>query len=409
MAEVQKYSILVLVTNSFPFGALTEANFVIPELQALSASFERVIIMPTTLDDGKPLMCPLPDNIKVDTSWCSHPDWTQKWRRIRFLLKPGVMKENKRWTDLSYAASAHAFAAVMRRWIKANSIDISKTLFYTFWFDFPTAALSMLAREIGLKYFSRAHRRDIYENRAMTLRHTAIANSLGIFCVGQAGADFLKTQFPDLVQKIDVIHLGSQKSNLDMLSSAHSHSENKLTFLSVARVAKEKRVHLNYRMLRALAIGRPDCSIRWIHIGDGPLMSDLQRLVSDECPKNLIVDLKGAMPNHYVQQLYTSEPIDWTILLSEDEGLPITVCESLSYGVPVIATMVRGTDEIVDDDCGLPLPPDPEPEEFVRGILPYLDSPIRFERLRKGAFAHWQENFDASILRPQFAQFIQSL
>lgn len=409
MAEVQKYSTLVLVTNSFPFGALTEANFVMPEVEALSSSFERVIIMPTTLDDGKQLHYTFPENVEVDTTWCSHPDWTQKWRRIRFLLKPGVLKENKRWTDISYAASAHAFAAVVRPWIEVKHIDISKTLFYTFWFDFPTAAFAMLARDMGLKYFSRAHRRDIYENRAMTLRRSAIANSLGIFCVGQAGADYLRTETPDFAHKIDVVHLGSHKSNLDVLSSAHSSSENKLTFLSVARVAEEKRVHLNYRMLRALAIGRPDCSIRWIHIGDGPLMSDLQRLVSDDCPKNLIVDLKGAMPNHYVQQMYTSEPIDWTILLSEDEGLPITVCESLSYGVPVIATMVRGTDEIVDDDCGLLLAPNPEPEEFVRGILPYLDSHIRFMRLRKGAFAHWQENFDASKLRPKFAQFIQSL
>lgn len=408
MAEVKKYSTLVLVTDSFPFGGFTEENFVVPELKALSSCFSRVIIMPTTRI-GERLSCVFPENVEVDSTWIEHPDWTQKWRRIRFMFRPSVLRSNKRFADLTYAAAAHAFSGVIERWIKSRQLDLNDTLFYTFWFDFPTAALSMLSEKIGLRYVSRAHSHDIYSNRASLLRRQAVAMSQWIFSVGEAGCDYLKREMPESADKISMVRLGSIKSNPENLSECHSADENKLTFLSVARVDEKKRVDLNYRLLRALAIGRPSTIIRWIHIGDGPFMPQLRRIVSVDCPKNLKIELKGALRNEYVQKQYTEEPIDWTMLLSEGEGLPIAVCESLSYGVPVVATMVSGTNEIVDDDCGLPLPADPEPEEFVRGILPYLDSQIRFHALRQGAYAHWQANFDAAKLRPEFARTLQSL
>ncbi len=408
MAEVQKYSSLVLITNSFPFGGITEENFVIPELEALCSRFSRVVIFPT-IKSGAQFDCKLPENLVVDSTWIDHPDWTQKWRRIRFLFNPSVIRSNKRFSDLTFAVAAHAFAGVLKSWIEKNGVDISKTLFYTFWFDFPAAALSILAKSMGVKYISRAHGHDIYANRAADLRREAVARSSGVFCAGDAGAEYLKREMPDLNNKIATIRLGSTKRFPEAISACHNADEENLTFLSVARVDVGKRVDLNFKLLRALAIARPSTTIRWIHIGDGPLMADLRRVVSSDAPKNLIVELKGALRNEHVQQIYTSEPIDWTMLLSDGEGLPIAVCESLSYGVPVVATMVRGTDEIVDDDCGLPLPDNPEPEEFVRGILPYLDSPVRFQRLRNGAVEHWNKNFNAATLRPEFAEFLLSI
>lgn len=408
MAEVRKYSTLVLVTNSFPYGGFTEDNFVVPELKPLSEEFERVIIMPTT-KIGNRLECSLPENVDVDTSWIEHPDWKYKWRRIRYAFKPSVLKSNKRFTDISFAAAAHAFAGVVENWVKTQKLDLSTTLFYTFWLDFTTAALAMLSQRIGLQYVSRAHFHDIYADRSPGLRHQAVECSRGVFCVGDSGCDYLQREMPDLTDKISVIHIGSMKSNPNILTKYHDPQSEELTFLSVSRVTEVKRVDLNYRMLRALAIARPSMTIRWIHVGDGEMMPELRKVVVSDCPKNLIVELKGALPNEEVQRLYVGEIIDWTMLLSTGEGLPIAVCESLSYGVPVVGTMVCGTDEIVNDDCGLPLAADPEPEEFVRGILPYLDCHARFKRLRSGAFDYWQANFDATILRPIFAKMLQTL
>ncbi|MDE6782828.1 MAG: glycosyltransferase, partial [Paramuribaculum sp.] len=117
----------------------------------------------------------------------------------------------------------------------------------------------------------------------------------------------------------------------------------------------------------------------------------------------LSVELRGAMPNPAVQRVLFSEPIDWIMLLSDSEGgRPISICEAMAYGIPTIATEVGGVPEIVDDDCGLLLAPDSTPEEFVRGLLPYLDSDQRTARLREGAYTRWHEHYNAPALRQQF-------
>lgn len=409
MTQKPKYDTLVLITDAFPTGGATEPSFVLPELKALSERFGCVIIVPT-IDLGEDsARFELPENVAVDRFWIDHPDWRHRWRRLRFALRPEVLRGNPRLTDRTFAAAACAFASVLKRWISRNGIDAGRTLFYTFWFDFPTAALGMLAGKFGLHYVSRAHGHDIYADRALLLRRQAIERSLGIFCAGEAGATHLRDEVPELSDRIFVDHLGSTKLFPSCVASFHRRNERNLTFLSVARVAAGKRVDLNYRFMRALAIARPSTAIRWIHAGDGDRMASLRATVATDCPANLTVELRGRIDNEAVQRIYTEEPIDWAMLLSDGEGLPIAVCESLSYGVPVVATMVRGTDEIVDDDCGLPMPADAEPEEFVRGMLPYLDSDERTASLREGALCRWRESFDAAALRRSFVEKLQSL
>lgn len=409
MTQKPKYDTLVLITDAFPTGGATEPSFVLPELKLLSERFGRVIIVPTVDLGEDPARFELPENVAVDRFWIDHPDWRHRWRRLRFALRPEVFRGNPRLTDKTFAASACAYASALKRWIRRNGIDTGRTLFYTFWFDFPTAALGMLARKAGLRYMSRAHYHDIYADRAMLLRRQAIERSLGIFCAGEAGACHLRDEVQESADSIVVEHLGNTKLFPSRIASFHRRNERNLTFLSVSRVTGVKRVDLNYRFMRALAIARPATAIRWIHAGDGDLMESLRADVASDCPANLTVELRGRIDNEAVQRIYAEEPIDWTMLLSEGEGLPIAVCESLSYGVPVIATMVRGTDEIVNDDCGLPMPADPEPEEFVRGLLPYLDSDERTANLREGALRRWRESFDAAALRHSFVEKLQSL
>jgi glycosyltransferase involved in cell wall biosynthesis len=42
-----------------------------------------------------------------------------------------------------------------------------------------------------------------------------------------------------------------------------------------------------------------------------------------------------------------------TILVSQQEGLPRSIMESLSLEVPVIGTNIRGIQDLLHDDCGM--------------------------------------------------------
>ena len=116
------------------------------------------------------------------------------------------------------------------------------------------------------------------------------------------------------------------------------------------------------------------------------------------------------MNNDDVHALYATGSIDWTLLLADDGiGCPVALCESMMYGVPVIANDVGGLSEMVDDDCGILLAANPEKEEFIRGIMPYIDSQLRYSRMRLGAREKWASDFDATLLREELADDMSKL
>lgn len=59
--------------------------------------------------------------------------------------------------------------------------------------------------------------------------------------------------------------------------------------------------------------------------------------------------------------------------LSTSEGVPVSIMEVQSYGIPVIATNVGGTGEIIDKDNGILLPSCPSLEDVVAALEKYIN------------------------------------
>ncbi len=404
---------VVLITNSFPQWSATEPSFVEPELEALRRKFRRVIIVPVTLR-GAGAVTPL-EGVETDTSWALGPDWNSRVRRSRFLANPRM------WLDvrgdimrrgIAFGVAARAFASFLRRMVAEHGLSWENTLFYTFWFDFPAAALALLkANHPEIRFVSRAHGHDMFTSLGGRLRHRILREAEAVYTASQAGADFLRQTFPEASadDKVRVSTLGCVKLYPEAVAARHKRADRRFTFLSVSRVDENKRVEMNARLLRALAVARPDTAIRWIHVGDGPSMAAVHEAVK-ECPPNLEVELRGAVPNAEVQRIYRDEAVDWFMLLSLHEGgRAVAACEALAYGVAVVATDVEALNEVVDDECGLMLSPDSTDEEFVRGIAPYLDSDFRAEAMREAALSRWNSDFNAAMLRPAFVDMISHI
>ena len=389
-----------MITNSFPQWSATEPSFVEPELDALCRKFRRVIVVPVTLRGGG-AVSPL-EGVETDTSWALGADWNSRMRRSRFLANPRL------WLD--------ARGDIRRRGIAfgaaARGLSWENTLFYTFWFDFPAAALALLkADHPEIRFVSRAHGHDMFTVLGGRLRHWMVREAEAVYAASQAGADYLERTFPEASadDKVRVSTLGCVKLYPEAVAARHKRADRRFSFLSVSRVDENKRVEMNARLLRALAVARPDTAIRWIHVGDGPSMGAVREAVKD-CPSNLEVELRGALPNGDVQRIYRDEAVDWFMLLSLHEGgRAVAACEALAYGVPVVATDVEALNEVVDDEYGLLLSPDSTDEEFVRGIAPYLDSDFRAEAMREAAFTRWNSDFNAVILRPAFVDMISHI
>jgi glycosyltransferase involved in cell wall biosynthesis len=136
--------------------------------------------------------------------------------------------------------------------------------------------------------------------------------------------------------------------------------------LSVAEFIPRKR---HQDILRAFArLARPKTYLAFA--GNGPLIEEMQQLAASLGIQNQVRFLghRGDIPT-----LMRASAA--TILVSEQEGLPRSVMESMSLGIPVIGTSIRGTQDLLTNGCGL-LVKIGDVEGIASAIAYLLDRPL---------------------------------
>jgi glycosyltransferase involved in cell wall biosynthesis len=120
-----------------------------------------------------------------------------------------------------------------------------------------------------------------------------------------------------------------------------------------ACVANFHRYKGHATLLRALALVD---GLRLVLVGDGPTLPDVEMLAAELGVSDRVI-FAGARAD--AAQLIGG--FDFTVLASEQEGMPNVVMESMAAGVPVVATAVGGSIELVHDgvDGRLVVPGDP--------------------------------------------------
>lgn len=74
--------------------------------------------------------------------------------------------------------------------------------------------------------------------------------------------------------------------------------------------------------------------------------------LSNKLSNNVKVNFKGNVSNQILMKEYKDNCYDWFINVSTSEGIPVSIMEAMSFGIPCIATDVGGTSEIVDNKNG---------------------------------------------------------
>lgn len=393
-------STLLLLTESFPLGGISERAFIEPELRALARAFGRVILVPA-VDRGEPL--PLPPGCEVNRAVVSSPFMRCKW--LRPLLSPAL---SFRWLaeSPSYSLAAAAVAQALRPLLRELRGPV---LGYSFWFDFGASALALA----GIPFVSRAHGHDIRMTKAPRLRQYTLSRSLGLYAASACGAGELSRRFPDCSSRISFAHLGVPLPRQEALPPSGGKT---LRFLSCSRAVPLKRVGLTIRLLRALAVARPGWQIHLTHIGGDPSdTAPLSRLAAAEDPvfgvqRNFTATFTGTLPHDRVVDAMATGKFDWFIHTSAAEGgVPIALLEAMSLAIPPVATDAGGVSEVLTDECGILLPLNPEPEEFVMAMAPYIDSPLRRRACAEASREAVTSAFDAASLRDSWAATLLSL
>ena len=109
-------------------------------------------------------------------------------------------------------------------------------------------------------------------------------------------------------------------------------SKNDFIILTVSRVAKEKSIDkliLNHRKLNDKKM-----NIKFVIVGDGPDMEELQKLVKKEKLEKYVIFV-GKVPLKEVKYYYQLANVFVTASITETQGL--TVVEAISSSLPVVA------------------------------------------------------------------------
>ena len=347
---------LIFVTSKFPFGS--GETFIENEIEYLADEFDKIYIFAAEAHSAEPER-PVPENVSV---LAANPKPVSKKDYIPCLLKPAVIKEIfknclSKGAFQKIAACCWFSVSVRKQTKRLNDFirlcGISETddiTVYSYWLS--TIGMCALKineklKKIGVKtkIVSRCHSFDLYAERSysnyLPFQHLLISKFDNIFPCSKNGEEYLKSLYPQYSTKIKVSYLGVK----DRFTSALPKKENVFNIVSCSNIIPVKRVDLIVRALSTIS----DKQILWTHLGDGEEFEQTKNFAEKELPANIKYDFKGRIPNSEIYDFYNRNNINLFINVSEIEGLPVSIMEAVSFGVPVMATDVGGTGEIVKD------------------------------------------------------------
>lgn len=188
-------------------------------------------------------------------------------------------------------------------------------------------------------------------------------------------------------EKETIRYLGSIK----LFKSNPTTKEDVFQICSCSGAVPVKRIEL---IIEALKLWDGN-KIRWVHLGGGPLLESLRAEASQINNPNVVTEFKGSLTNNEVQSYYSENHLDLFINVSKSEGLPVSIMEACSYGIPCIATDVGGTKEIVDENTGVLINEMISSKELKNVILQFLNkNPDDLLRIRTNCEKFWEEFFD---------------
>lgn len=269
------------------------------------------------------------------------------------------------------------------------------SVFYSYWFNHTPLGLGWRIKKDeyyrDFVLYTRAHRYDVYERQIgsyIPYRKEALAYLKGVFCVAKEGKIFLQKCYPNYAEKIFLSHLGvstKEQYNKKVKKVAD------ISFISCSSLTAVKRVDFIFKRINSFCVAHPQLCISWTHIGGGPLLRELQALIENKS-KNLNVILTGYISNSDVKQLYMMNDFDLFVNMSLSEGIPVSIMEAISFGIPIIATNVGGNAEIVNDETGVLIPVNIDQAAFNETVSDIMN---KMDILKISTILCYQNEFNA--------------
>jgi colanic acid/amylovoran biosynthesis glycosyltransferase len=218
----------------------------------------------------------------------------------------------------------------------------------------------------------------------MPFRTFSYRNSARFYAVSKLGLAYIRERYT-ATESADYSYLGTSERG------DNPFDPDNFTIATCAVIRPLKRVELVAEAVKLL-----DFPVTWYHLGGGSeaAMKNLESIAA-QYPAGVKAVFKGQISQPDLFKFYNTVPVSVLLNMSNTEGLPVAVMEATSVGIPVLATDVGGTAEIVNDETGWLLPVDITPEQLADKIKAFRTSTLNTEAFRKRTKLFWKEHFYA--------------
>lgn len=411
-------SIIFLFTNGFPFEPIEQ--HLQAELPYLQACFNQVRYVTTSKNLKTPhsdAHIPIERENNFDLRWLHRLGYSFRlmstasfYRELIYLISTGKLTFYKLKTLIHYYFNALQISSLVAWHMKRdwNQYRGKKILFYSYWTDEKAIACILLKSKFKNSFaISRAHGWDVYEERHrenyLPWRNFIFSNLDHVFCISKNGFDYLKARYASF-NKASVMRLGTKP--LEPLELKKDTGIFRI--LSVSSVIPLKRIEKIVKALHLCVERIPD-TIEWIHAGSGTDFDKIQHLANDLLKGKCVYEFKGQLSNAALRTLLKNTYFDIFINVSETEGLPVSIMEAMSASIPVIATDVGGTSEIVNEKNGWLVNKDIKDDELAEIICRVANmEPTQMELKRKLAWHTYNTQFNSEVNHSNFVDFLFS-
>ena len=392
---------LIIILSDYPYN--NGEPFFENEIGFLSKSFKNIFVYSAMGKLNEVQTRTYPKNVKCVPLSCSH-------NRFKYCLKgifsnraifPITNKNIKKFLMNSYILGRNneIFYKIKRHILKEN-IDVKKCVIYSYWLTLGISAVKLkryIEKNFGYSPFtvSRCHRYDLYSDvnkyNYQPLQKETIELLDYVCSCSDSGNEYLKRIYPNQSKKILTSKLGTKFHKINV----PQNKNNQKVFVTCSGLRPVKRLDLFAEGFALAAMQNKNIS--WACIGDGEEKEKICYIVN----QNLLNDrvfFFGDLSNDNVYKYYEETNIFCFVNTSSSEGIPVSIMEAISYGIPVIATDVGGTGEIVNSSNGILLSKDCTKEDICAAILKICSlNDDDYCKLSLNSRRKWEKEYNADL------------
>jgi glycosyltransferase involved in cell wall biosynthesis len=377
---------ILIISANYPF--VGGESFLENEINFLASYFDIVVLPFKKEKRNDVLRSNLPSNLKYQPPLISGNYFIRLMRgvfnsapiipfirEVYLLLK---LSENYFWSTKIFVVNFLNYRTLLSDSFFKKSIDGDE--FYAIYFYWGNSPIKLF--NSNLPVYCRIHSQEVDKEYNFNYIQSFIVNKNVTYL---AISELKRTQLLAIEKTLRVFinRLGTYDFGVNNLSNIKH-----IRVVTCSDMIPLKRIHLIVLALQKIETH----DIEWIHFGDGPLFKELFEKTK-YLPKNIKVDFVGRKHNHEIMEYYQNNYVDLFVNVSYFEGVPVSIMEAMSFGIPCFATKAGATNEIVDNSVGMIVERDFDVLELAKFIVSVKAN----NHLRQNARNRWHNLSNANL------------